>query len=173
MSVSGQPAIKDEMSFSDIKPIKLFEYLSQVSKIIWDVNSNNILQSSSQIIDLIKTNKISGQTALRIIDTFSTMLVKKIGLFAELYKNITDQFSYNMKPNSLLYRLLDREVKSWETEQILNVYPKESPLYYIAWDKVDDLKIKFPNLYINNTIVFSLLHLIVPANSDQSFASII
>ncbi|EAY19673.1 hypothetical protein TVAG_432690 [Trichomonas vaginalis G3] len=34
-------------------------------------------------------------------------------------------------------------------EEILNLYSKESPLYYIAWDKVDDLKNKFPDLDIN------------------------
>ncbi|EAY08667.1 hypothetical protein TVAG_079250 [Trichomonas vaginalis G3] len=33
-------------------------------------------------------------------------------------------------------------------EEILNLYSTDSPLYYIAWDKVDDLKSKFPNLDI-------------------------
>ncbi|EAY14112.1 hypothetical protein TVAG_351600 [Trichomonas vaginalis G3] len=37
-------------------------------------------------------------------------------------------------------------------EEILNLYSIESPLYYIAWDKVDDLKRKFPNLDINKNI---------------------
>ncbi|EAY20089.1 hypothetical protein TVAG_365970 [Trichomonas vaginalis G3] len=37
-------------------------------------------------------------------------------------------------------------------EEILNLYPAESPLYYIAWDKVDDLKSKFPEFDINQTI---------------------
>ncbi|EAX99764.1 hypothetical protein TVAG_367600 [Trichomonas vaginalis G3] len=37
-------------------------------------------------------------------------------------------------------------------EEILNLYSTKSPLYYIAWDKVDDLKSKFPNLDINEQI---------------------
>ncbi|EAX87272.1 hypothetical protein TVAG_058900 [Trichomonas vaginalis G3] len=37
-------------------------------------------------------------------------------------------------------------------EEILNLYSTESPLYYIAWDQVNDLKSKFPNLDINKMI---------------------
>ncbi|EAX97307.1 hypothetical protein TVAG_123570 [Trichomonas vaginalis G3] len=37
-------------------------------------------------------------------------------------------------------------------EEILNLYSTETPLYYIQWDKVDDLKSKFPNLDIKKEI---------------------
>ncbi|EAY09503.1 hypothetical protein TVAG_102520 [Trichomonas vaginalis G3] len=37
-------------------------------------------------------------------------------------------------------------------KEILNLYSTESPLYYIEWDKVNDLKSKFPNLDINREI---------------------
>ena len=42
--------------FGSIKPIEVCEYPNRVSKMIWSVNSNNILQASSQIIEFI-TNK--------------------------------------------------------------------------------------------------------------------
>ncbi|EAX77873.1 hypothetical protein TVAG_557640 [Trichomonas vaginalis G3] len=37
-------------------------------------------------------------------------------------------------------------------EDILNIYSTKSPLFYIACDKVDDLKDKFPKLDINEKI---------------------
>ncbi|EAX93972.1 hypothetical protein TVAG_429020 [Trichomonas vaginalis G3] len=37
-------------------------------------------------------------------------------------------------------------------EEILNIYPTDSPLFYIAWDKIDELKRKFPNLDVNKYI---------------------
>ncbi|EAY17265.1 hypothetical protein TVAG_266280 [Trichomonas vaginalis G3] len=37
-------------------------------------------------------------------------------------------------------------------EKILKLYSTESPLYYIAWDKVNDLKRKFPKLDIKKRI---------------------
>ncbi|EAX99567.1 hypothetical protein TVAG_104480 [Trichomonas vaginalis G3] len=43
-----------------------------------------------------------------------------------------------------------------EEEQILNLYSTESPLYYIAWYKVDDLKSKFPNLDIKEKIDYEI-----------------
>ena len=66
-----------ECDFSDLKPIEIFEYPSQASKLIWDVNSNNILQTTSQIIDFIKNNRISIQMALYLINIFCKFVLKK------------------------------------------------------------------------------------------------
>ncbi|EAX88366.1 hypothetical protein TVAG_408860 [Trichomonas vaginalis G3] len=155
MSSSLQPGNKIECYFSDIKPIEVFKYPSQASRIIWGVNSNNILQSSLQILDFIKTSKIPIQMALYLIDIFSQIRVKEIKLFSELYQKLSNAFPHMYEPkNKKLIELLHYQFENSEQkiEEILNLYSTESPLFYIAWDKVDDLKNKFPNLDINNNI---------------------
>ncbi|EAX78909.1 hypothetical protein TVAG_537920 [Trichomonas vaginalis G3] len=154
MSSSGQLTNESEYEFNNLTPIEVFKYPSQASKIIWEVNSNNILESSSQIIDLIKSNKIKIHTAIYLIDNFSEIRDKDIKLFAELYLKLSNEFSYITKPeNKKLAALLhykgfkfEKFVPKMKEEEILNIYSTESPLYYIAWDKVDDLKNKFPKL---------------------------
>ncbi|EAX88921.1 hypothetical protein TVAG_269920 [Trichomonas vaginalis G3] len=156
MSSSEMSRKETGCDFKDIKPIKAFEYPNQASKIIWSVDSNNILQTSSQIIELITNNKISTQMALYLIDIISQIRVKEIKLFSELYQKISNEFSCNTLPNnsnlaaSLYYKGLKFEgyKPKMKEEEILNIYSTESPLYYIAWDKVDDLKSKFPKLDI-------------------------
>ena len=55
-------------------------------------------------------------------------------------------------------------------EEILNLYSKESPLYYIAWDKVDELKSKFPNIDVNNRIdLLTLLDCSIKFGSELCF----
>ncbi|EAX91479.1 hypothetical protein TVAG_384590 [Trichomonas vaginalis G3] len=160
MTSSQQPKKENWCNYSDLKSIKVFEYPDQASKIIWAINSNNIIQLSSQIIELITTNKITIQMALRLIDVFSQIRDKEIKLFSELYQKISNAFSYINKPdNEKLATLLHYQGFKFENfkpkikeEEILNLYSTDSPLYYIAWDKVDDLKCKFPNLDINERI---------------------
>ncbi|EAX89790.1 hypothetical protein TVAG_366940 [Trichomonas vaginalis G3] len=143
--------------FCDIESIEVFEYPSQASKIFWDVNSNNIEQASSQIIEFLTNNKISIQMSLYLIDIISQICVKNIKLFTDLYQKISNEYSCiieleNEKLSTLLhYRGFKFEnfEPRMEEEEILNLYPTKSPLFYIAWDKVDDLKSKFPNLDIN------------------------
>ncbi|EAY17790.1 hypothetical protein TVAG_016200 [Trichomonas vaginalis G3] len=160
MTSSEQPKNENWSNYSDLKPNKVFEYPDQASKIIWSVNSNNIIQISSQIIELITTHKISIQIALYLINVFSQIRVKEIKLFAELYQRISNVFSYIHKPKNMrLATLLHYQGFEFEyfqpkmiEDEILNLYSTESPLYYIAWDKVDDLKSKFPNLDIDEEI---------------------
>ena len=160
MFSSEQPTNENECNYSDLKPIKVFEYLDQASKTIWGVNSNNILQISSQIIEFITNNKISIQMAVYLIDIFSQIRVKDIKLFTELYKQILNEFSCLIKPeNEKLATLLYYKGFKFENyepemneEEILNIYSTDSPFYYVAWDRVDDLKNKFPNLDINQEI---------------------
>ncbi|EAX92127.1 hypothetical protein TVAG_224890 [Trichomonas vaginalis G3] len=160
MSSSEQQKNENSGIFSDIKPIKVFEYPDQTSKIIWSVNSNNILQITSQIIELITTNKISVQMALYLIDIISQIRVKEIKLYSELYQKISNEFSCIIQPKNLnlaallYYKGLKFEsFKAFMTEEeILNLFSTESPLYYIAWDKVNDLKNKFPNLDLEKKI---------------------
>ncbi|EAX93306.1 hypothetical protein TVAG_277110 [Trichomonas vaginalis G3] len=157
---SEQSKNKNECDFGDIKPIKEFEYPNQASKIIWGVNSNNTLQISSQIIEFITNNKISIQMAVYLIDVFSQIRVKDIKLFTELCQQILNKFSCLIKPeNEKLTTLLYYKGFKFENyepemneEEILNIYSTDSPLYYIALDKADDLKNKFPNLDINQEI---------------------
>ncbi|EAY11052.1 hypothetical protein TVAG_044760 [Trichomonas vaginalis G3] len=157
MTSSEQPKNENWFNCCGLKPINVFKYPSQASKIIWGVNYNNILQTSSQIIELIKSNKIPIQMTLNLIDIFSQIRDKEIKLFSELYQKISNAFSYINEPeNEKLATLLHYQGFKFEnfkpkmTEaEILNLYPQKSPLYYIAWDKVDDLKCKFPNLDIN------------------------
>ncbi|EAY02080.1 hypothetical protein TVAG_485150 [Trichomonas vaginalis G3] len=161
--------------FRDIKPIEVFEYPNQASKIIWSVNSNNILQISSQIIEFITNNKISIQMSLRLIDGISLVRVKDIKILTELYQKILNEFSCIIKPNNeKLATLLHYKGFKFENfepkmkeEEIMNLYSTESPLYYIAWDKVDDLKSKFPNLDINNVID----HKIIPLDCAIKYGS--
>ncbi|EAY21806.1 hypothetical protein TVAG_238320 [Trichomonas vaginalis G3] len=165
--------------FKDIKPNEVFEYPDQASKIIWSVNSNNILQISSQIIEFITNNKIPIQMSLYLIDIMSQIRVKDIKLFAELYLNILNEFSCLIKPKNeelatLLYykgfKFENFEPKMKE-EDILNIYSTKSPLFYIAWDKVDDLKDKFPKLDINEKIdyEFTLLDCSIKYGSELCF----
>ncbi|EAY01437.1 hypothetical protein TVAG_490250 [Trichomonas vaginalis G3] len=153
--LSSEPLTKEsEYDFSNFKPIEIFTYPNQVSKTIWNFNSNNILQTTSQIIDLINNNKVPIQMVLYLIDNISKSRAKEIELFAELYQNISNKFSCIIKPsNERLATLLHYKGIKFENfqpfmkeEEILNLYSTESPLYYIAWDKVDELKCKFPNL---------------------------
>ncbi|EAY15584.1 hypothetical protein TVAG_496030 [Trichomonas vaginalis G3] len=160
MASSEQPKNENECDYRDIKPIKIFECPDQASKFIWGVNSNTILQLSSQIIELITAHKISIQMSLYLIDVISQIREKDIKLFSELYQKISNTFSYIYKPeNEKLVTLLHYKGFKFENfepemkeEIILNLYSTESPLYYIAWDKVDDLKNKFPNLDINQEL---------------------
>ncbi|EAY01406.1 hypothetical protein TVAG_230100 [Trichomonas vaginalis G3] len=159
MSSSKQLKNENLCIYNDFKPINVFECPDQASKIIWSVNSNNIKQISSQIIELITTHKITIQMALRLIDIFSQIRDKEIKLFFILYQKISNAFSYINEPvNKRLAMLLYYQEFKFENfkpeieEEILNLYSTESPLYYIAWDKVDDLKSKFPNLDINQEI---------------------
>ena len=160
MSSSEQSKNENGCDFGDIKPIKEFEYPNQASIIIWGVNSNNILQISSQIIEFITNNKISIQMAIHLVDIFSQIRVKDLKLFTELYKQILNEFSCLIKPENeklttILYykgfRFENFKPKMKE-EEILNLYSTKSPLYYIESDKIDDLKSKFPNLDINQRI---------------------
>ncbi|EAY04589.1 hypothetical protein TVAG_233250 [Trichomonas vaginalis G3] len=129
---------------------------------IWEVNSNNILEFSSQIIVLIKTGKISIKMILYLIDSFSKIRNKDIVLFADLYHKILDAFSCVIKPeNDKLATLLFHKgftfnnfTPYYEVDNILNIFSDDSPLHFIAWDKVDELKSKFPNLEIDETINF-------------------
>ncbi|EAY23571.1 hypothetical protein TVAG_119070 [Trichomonas vaginalis G3] len=98
--------------------------------------------------------------ALCLIDNLSKIRVKEIELFAELYQKISNEFSFIIKPNNerlatiLHYKGLRFEnfVAKLTQEEILNLYSTETPLFYIAWDKVDDLKNKFPNLELAKKI---------------------
>lgn len=162
MANSEQKTIEKGIEFSDEKLIDIFEYPNLASKLIWQINSKNLLDITSQLIDLIKQEKISLKMALYLIDSTSKRRVKCIESYADLFQKLLNEFSCKLKPTSddlstLLFNrgfnFLDYE-PSRKEEDIYNIFPKESPLYYIAWDKVDDLKIKFPNLYINNTIDF-------------------
>ena len=66
--MSSLEQLKNEnwCNYRGLKPNKVFECPDQASKMIWGVNSNNIIQLSSQIIKLITTNKITIQMALRL-----------------------------------------------------------------------------------------------------------
>ncbi|EAX99134.1 hypothetical protein TVAG_115380 [Trichomonas vaginalis G3] len=160
MSSSEQLKNENLCIYNDFKPIKVFECPDQASKIIWSVNSNNIKQISSQIIELITTHKITIQMALHLIDIFSPIRDEEIKLFFILYQKISNAFSYINEPvNKRLTTLLHYQGFKFENfkpkmkeDEILNLYSTESPLYYIEWDKVDDLKSKFPNLDINQEI---------------------
>ena len=111
MSSSEESRKETGCDFNDIKPIKVFEYPDQASKIIWGVDSNNILQTSSQIIELITNNKISTQMALYLIDIISQIRVKEIKLFSELYQKISNAFSYIHEPeNKILATLLHFQI---------------------------------------------------------------
>ncbi|EAX94002.1 hypothetical protein TVAG_356490 [Trichomonas vaginalis G3] len=178
MSSSEQSKNENRCDFGDIKPIKEFEYPNQASKIIWDVNSINILQVSSQIIEFITNNKISIQMAVYLIDIFSQIRVKDIKLFTELYKQILNEFSCLIKPeNEKLATLLYYKGFKFENyepemneEEILNIYSTDSPFYYVAWDRVDDLKNKFPDLYINQKInKITLLDCAIKYGSELCF----
>ncbi|EAY02728.1 hypothetical protein TVAG_465880 [Trichomonas vaginalis G3] len=102
--------------------------------------------------------------ALYLIDIFSKIRFKEIKLFSELYQKISNAFSYIYEPkNKRLATILHYQGFKFENfepkmkeEKILNLYSTESPLYYIAWDKVDDLKSKFPNLDINKKIDYEI-----------------
>ncbi|EAX85906.1 hypothetical protein TVAG_438680 [Trichomonas vaginalis G3] len=112
--------------------------------------------------------------SLRLIDGISLVRVKDIKLFTELYQKISNEFSYINKPiNKKLAALLHYKGFKFENfkpkkkeEEILNLYPTESPLYYIAWDKVDEFKSKFPNLDINKKI-----HYITPLDCAIKYGS--
>ncbi|EAX92128.1 hypothetical protein TVAG_224900 [Trichomonas vaginalis G3] len=160
MTSSEQHSHENELNFMGLQPTEVFKYPDQASKTIWSVNSNNLLQVSSEIIDLIKNNKISVQLAFYLIDIFSTIRVKDIETFSEFYQKLSNEFSFIIKPkndklSSLLYykgiKFENFEPK-FTQEEILNLYSTDSPLYYISFDKVDDLKNKFPNLDLNHKI---------------------
>ncbi|EAY21652.1 hypothetical protein TVAG_014190 [Trichomonas vaginalis G3] len=55
---------------------------------------------------------------------------------------ISDEFSYIYEPKN----------NRLESMYFGNLYSTESPLYYIAGDKVDELKSKFPKLDINKSL---------------------
>ncbi|EAY05286.1 hypothetical protein TVAG_020320 [Trichomonas vaginalis G3] len=165
--------------FNNTKPIEIFEYPDQASKLIWGVNRNNILQISSQIIEFIKTHKLSIQIPLYLIDAFSRIRVKDLKLFSELYQKILKEFSCIIEPeNDKLTTLLhykgfkfENFIPEWGEKQILNLYSPKSPLYYIAWDKVDALKSKSPKLKINERIgwIFTPLDCAIRYGSELCF----
>ncbi|EAX96488.1 hypothetical protein TVAG_277690 [Trichomonas vaginalis G3] len=161
MSSSERSKNENGCDFISIKPIEVFEYPSQASKIIWSVNSKNILQVFSQIIEFVTNNKISIQMSLYLIKVISRIRIKDIKLFTELYQKILNQFSCiqfeNFEP-------------AIDGDEILHLNSTESPFYYIAWDKVDDLKSKFPNLDINEeTIAITPLDCAIKYGSEFCF----
>ena len=93
MSSSESPKTEIKQDFSDITPNDVFKYPNEASKIIWQVNSSNILQSSSKIIDLINSNKITVEMAFYLISFISKLRAKDIKLFAELYQKMSSTFS--------------------------------------------------------------------------------
>ena len=160
MTSFQKPTIKIIENFTDMKPFKCLEYPNQVSKIIWEINSNNILQSSIEIIDYIKSNKISVQLTLHLISAVSEIRIKEISLFAEVYQKILNEFACMIIPTNkrLAALLFYKDVNfpnykpKYDLESLTNIFSKESPLYYIAWDKVDELKSRYPNLNVNMKI---------------------
>ena len=178
MMASVQSDIEINLNFREIELIEILEYPNKASEIIFSINSNNLFESSMQIIDFIKNNKISVQMALNLIDIFSEIRVKDISLFVEIYLSIFNELSCPFKPmNKKLATLLFfkginfKDFKPEITEEeILNLYDKESPLYYIAWDKVDELKSKFPNIDVNNRIdLLTLLDCSIKFGSELCF----
>ncbi|EAX97508.1 hypothetical protein TVAG_429440 [Trichomonas vaginalis G3] len=147
----------NEENSTDANILNEFKYPNQASKIIWNINTNNITQSTKQIIELIKAQKIPAKMALYLIDTISTLRIKNIAEYAKIYQNISKEFSLTIKPeNEDLATLLSYKGFNFKyfkpvkkEEDILNIYKKDSLLYFIAWDKIDDLKSKFPNLDAN------------------------
>ncbi|EAY17332.1 hypothetical protein TVAG_266950 [Trichomonas vaginalis G3] len=162
-----QPEYKFVEDFSNAELLDIFVIPNQASKIIWDVNSNNIKQISSQIICLVKNNKINIQMIHYLIDKFSEMREKDIEIFAELYQGITNEIPYNIKPtNKRLADLLyykghrysnDKDFSPKKTEEeALYIYSTESPLYCIAWDDINGLKSKFPDSSIEKLIWYKM-----------------
>ncbi|KAI5519933.1 protein ubiquitination, partial [Trichomonas vaginalis G3] len=157
MTTSGQQPIIKSINFSELKPLEVFKYPYQASSILWGVNSSNFSDSISQIADLIKTEKTPIKMALYLIDIFSNMRVKNIAIYAQIYKKLITDFSISVTPsNQRLETLISTDFKfdgsepqPKKIEEILDVYSKENPLYYITWDKVDELKSKFPNIDVN------------------------
>ncbi|EAY10449.1 hypothetical protein TVAG_271400 [Trichomonas vaginalis G3] len=147
----------NEENSTDSNLLKEFKYPNQASKIIWNINTNNITESTKQIIELTKIQKIHVKMALYLIDTISTLRVKNIAEYAKFYQDISKEFSLIIKPeNEDLATLLSykgfnfKDFKPYKTEEdILNIYEIGSLLYFIAWDKIDDLKSEFPNLDAN------------------------
>ena len=70
MTSSKQEPIENNIDFSDLKPIEVFKYHSNASKLIYEVNYNNISEHSSQIIDLIRTSKISIKRVFNYLANF-------------------------------------------------------------------------------------------------------
>ncbi|EAX92610.1 hypothetical protein TVAG_178870 [Trichomonas vaginalis G3] len=160
MSSPELVASEEYQDLSNNKPNETFEYPDQATKAILGVNSSNILEISSQIIEFIKTNKISIQMTLYLIDSFSKIRLKNIEFFAELYQMISNKFSCNIKPNNnslanlLHYKgfIFENFRPNQKQEKIINLFSKGSPLYYIAWDKIDELKNTYPNFDTNKEI---------------------
>ena len=108
MSCSEQTSIEDFNDFNNINPIDVFEYPCKASKIIWDINSNNVLQQSLQIIELIKSNKIPINMVFHLVDIYSNLRWKDIGNFGEFSLKILNEFSChyiftNRRLRNLLY----------------------------------------------------------------------
>lgn len=150
----------EEPKQNDENLLETLHYMDQASKIIWDLNSKNGIEISCKLNELIKSQKITIDIVLFIIDSFSILRKKEINLFTEFYLQMSNGVTSYIKPvNKRLKTLLhykglkfhNFEPKCSE-EDILNLYDKESPLYYIAWDKVDELKSKFPDLDVDVAI---------------------
>ncbi|EAY08405.1 hypothetical protein TVAG_269310 [Trichomonas vaginalis G3] len=145
---------------SDKTPTEEINYHNRASKMINELNSDNIFIAFSEITNFIKKYKMSVQYALSLIDSFSHIRPNDIKLFTELYFKLSNYFSCIIKPkNEKLTTLLHYKGLKFENfepkineEEILNIYPTESPLYYIVWDKVDELKSNFPNIEIDQKI---------------------
>ncbi|EAY12973.1 hypothetical protein TVAG_405190 [Trichomonas vaginalis G3] len=158
---SDQLSAEIEPSFSNLKPLKMFEYPNQASNMIWDVNPDNFLQITSQIVKLIKTNKITVELAFYLVDVFSSIRFKDIKLLADLYQSISIEFSHitikprNERLTTLLYykgMRFEKFEPEMKEEDILNIFPTNSISHYVAWDKIDELKNKFPTInpqYVN------------------------
>ena len=143
----------------------------RASKMIQDINHNNILQLSSQIIDLIKNNKIPIKMALYLIDNFSKIRIADLELFAELYKKISNEFSLIIKPendklalllynNGLKFKNFDPKLKQDENQNMNQI--RQSPdliaerIYFGNFDGAANLLSNGAN--INAT--YNLLHFI-------------
>ena len=124
-------------TYNSIRPITVLEYPDQASKVIWSVTPKKFSISLSQIKDLIKTDKISVDMAFRLIDTASQIRVKDIKLFTDFYQQLSNEFSYTPCPeckrlaNLLYYRgfRFPYFYPSMKEEEVLNIYPTDSPLY--------------------------------------------
>ena len=139
----------------DIKLIDYFENPHLVTILLWNLNSTNFEETSSKLFQMISSSQASPQNVLNLISKFSNFQEKRIVEYTRLYEMILKEFNLNLEPNSyiltslLYYRgvIFDEYFRScFSEERIIDIYPKDSPYYYIVWDKIDELKSKFKDL---------------------------